>query len=594
MHKRAVGVALRVRLAHAISARTISTFLEPQIRQLRPFDLPPETQFQPTPPKQRNEDPESLNYYETRQLRYAVPRKQLKKTSYASIVKALYSKETDMNDIYMRYKQLPIPRPLFLPHAELEQLLDLLRSPALRDKYTIKRLLTISEDMRACGIPLSIKEVNTLVFLILKDKNFQTQFNPANPPRATSEHMESMIRLLAGTVKWPVSTYNIALEVCREDESAFQEMLDMMKEKKVKWDDTTVRTVFRQRLRANEDPLETFYNLYSANDIGPQDINILLWGLLRSEEREYEKAVSVVRHLAQFSTNDIDNAARLNRRTFRAVKFEMKMARKKNMCGAAHREKFSMTIISDIPPTTITPGSFSMLIKHRKSFSECFDLLKLAHRYFDEIPTECLIDMYSGFKKTKKHDGWSSNDLFYLTEYVLDTISDHSVFTVDLFKSALEAYKEAGVMDPRGGTALVTEANCLEAFRLAKTDGERQAYLCIYFRRLHANKLGGQGGGEATVKAQPGILTEWMDVFLNQMQHSKELAAGYPKEEDVYIGQEDGDIVEEKIPTGVQPSTDESLERRQAVGEDSYIGSETLEEKKEECKKKGGEKDPKR
>lgn len=571
MHKRAVRTMLRASSARVTPTRAISTLMESKIRQLRPFDVPSVSQSQPPPRKGRNTDPESLNYYETRQLRYMVPRKRINKSVYASITKALYSKEINIDDIYNLYLNLPTPRPLHLQHAELEQLLDLIISPALRDKHTIKRLLTISEDMRECKIPLSIKEVNTLVYLVLRDKNWQTQYNPAKPAPPSSADMEYMMQLLSGNVEWPVSTFNIALVICKGDNKAFQELLDKMEQKGVQWDATTVQTVFRQRLRAGEDTLETFYSLYSGRDTGPQDVNILIWGLLRSGEGGYDKAVAVISHLAQFSTSEINNAVRQNKSAFKAAKFERKTARKKNAKTTTYKH---MSSIGDIPPTTMTPETFSMLLHHHKSFSECTRVLKMAQMYFGEVPTMCLQDMYQGFEK---HETWTGDDLIYLTEYVLKTKPDNAIFTLELFMAALKAYKATGVIDARGGTALISEANCLEAVRLARTDEEKQAYIFIYFRRLHVQKHQGLGGGE--LKPPISMVQEWMDVFLDKSRYAREMAA--PKE-----------MQEEKVeqPTRTAWSKLEEedfyieAEMETRVEEDLQIGDESTKDANESTK----------
>lgn len=509
MHKSAVGTVLRASPAHRRFVRSVSTLLEPQIRQLRPFDLPTTSSAQVVPRRQRATDPETLDYYATREIRLAIPRKRISKLVHSAITKALYAKDVSLNDIYNQYLALPEPRPLFLQHAELEQLLTLVISPALRDKFTIKRLLAISDDMRSCNMPLSIKEVNTLVYLVLRDKNWQAQKNPKHPPSPDSASMESMMNLLSRNVQWPVSTFNIALEICKGDADRFQELLDNMRARKVKWDATTAQIVLRHSLKAGLDPLETFFDLYSERNIGPQDINILVWGLLRGKREDgYKSAVGLVTHLSQFSTSDMTNAVRGNKAAFKAAKMDRKLQKTKEKPTKRHLES-----ISDIPPTPLTDGTFSMLLNYNSSFTESIKTLKIAQAYFGEIPTKCLNDVYRDFDK---HESWTAEDLYHLTDYVLESQTDYSVFTLELFTSALNAYKAAEVIERRGGVATIIEANCLEAVRLAKTDEEKQAYIYIYFRRLHVQKQGGQEGEMDSTEqtSSPSMIKEWQDGWM--------------------------------------------------------------------------------
>lgn len=488
------------------------------------------------PRKERNSDPESLNYYETRQIRYAIPRKRMNKFAYSTITKALYSKDVSLNDIYNHYLALPEPRPLFLQHAELEQLLTLVISPALRDKFTIKRLLTISDDMRRCSIPLSIKEVNTLVYLVLRDKNWQTQKNPKHPAPPDTANMESMMQLLSRGVEWPVSTFNIALEICKGDAEKFQKTMDKMEERGVQWDATTTQIVLRHKIKAGSDPLETFFSLYSGGkDIGPQDMNILVWGLLRRRRdggEGYKKAIELVTHLSQFQTSDMTNSIRRNKKTFQAVKMDLKNKKTK-----PSETRGDLKSISDIPPTPLTDGTFSMLLNYHNSFSECIKTLKMAHTYFGEIPTKCLNDIYRNFDK---HGSWTAEDLYYLTEYVLESQKDYSVFTLELFTSALNAYKATQVIERRGGAATITEANCLEAVRLAKTEEEKQAYIYIYFRRLHVQKDGGHKNGmiDRTPKAFTSMFKEWQDSWMGPRLRE-------PTAEDTFIQFDLNEAIEE-------------------------------------------------
>ncbi|KAG5354672.1 hypothetical protein CJU89_6448 [Yarrowia sp. B02] len=478
MHKSAARVAHKLvsgRLALARGAATSSALLEPEIRKLRPFDLPDQTTFQPVR-KERKNDPESINYYETRQYRFSVPRHPVKNATYASLTKALYAKEVSLDEVYQHYEALPSPRPLHLQPAELEQLLTLVMSSALRDKHTIKRLVTISEDMKQASLPLSIKEVNTLVYLVLRERSWQRQYNPNKSKGPTSADMQTMMTLLSGDVEWPVSTFNIALDICKTDPETFEGLLHKMEERNVKWDASTAQIVFRYRLKAVESAeacLQLFYSLYSDRHIEPQDINILVWGLLRA--KGYEQAVQLVSHLSQFSTSDITNSVRKDRKAFKSAKLDKKKA-------ARTSQKQQLSAIEDIPPTVLTDNTFSMLLTASSSFADRMKTLKMAYSYFGELPTRCLQDMYHGFEKHRK---WNAEDLYALTEYVLNTKLDYALYTRELFMTVLKAYKLTQVIEERGREALASEANCLEACRLAKTDQERQVYIYIYFKRLH-------------------------------------------------------------------------------------------------------------
>lgn len=474
MHKSGARVARKAWLPAQFFRGISSHELKGEIRKLRPFDVLPTTQYQETPYQPK--DQETLNYYETRQIRSLVRRNRVDKSQYSTLTKALYAKKISIKEVYDLYLQLPSPRPLHLQFAELEKLLDLVMSPALRDNYTINRLLTISDDMRVAKMPLSIKEINTLVYLVLRDKGWKTQYNPGHPPAPTSRDMDNMMQLLSGHVDWPVSTFNIVLEVCKYNEEAFEGVLEKMREKEVAWDSSTRQIVFRQKVKAAESAeecLEVFYEMYSEQEVLTQDVNILFWGLLRN--KGHKEADELLAHLAQYNTSDMSNYARRTRASHKKAK----MSAKKN---AKKFEVSTISQISDIPPVTLTDNSFSMMITNHKSFSDCWHILRVAHAYFGELPSRCVKDMYHGFEV----NGWTQDDLYLLTEFVLETTEeDKSLFSREVFITALKAYTKTNLLEKRGMLAGKIEANCLEACRLARSAEELQAYIYIYFRQLH-------------------------------------------------------------------------------------------------------------
>lgn len=469
---------------------------DPEVQKLRPFDIPAQNANQEAFGAIKMKDPESRNYHEIRKHRLSIPRKRIDKFLYSSITKALYSRLLNMNDVFEKYLSLPMPRPLHLQFAELEQLLSVLMSPIHRDRLTIKRLLQISEDMRGCALPLSIKEINTLVYLVLRDKGWQSQYNPAHPTPPSPQDMDAMLALLSqGMGKWPVSTFNIALDYCKNDEASFAVLLDRMKEEGVPFDSVTYQAILKHRLRfveSGDDCLPIFLELLRGGmALQSQHINILLWGLLR--KGNYEQAESVVFHLSQYTTNDISNSVRQQRDLFRAKKLSLK---KLSRGMAPHPQRAAFKGLDDIPPTPLTDSSFSMLIKHQTThatFQKCFALLEKSCEYFGELPSRCVHDMYNGFSPTHlsknndstKRSKWTEEHLYSLAAYVLESDIDHSVFNSDIFMSALSAYKQTHVLERRGRAALVVEARCLDACRLARSKSEERSYIFIYLKRLH-------------------------------------------------------------------------------------------------------------
>lgn len=390
-------------------------------------------------------------YHDVKKRRLMIPRSRSPLSQYNDFLRNLYYKNSvgrtlDYRKLFRAYNALPKPAPFHIEGAHLEDLISLLMDSDLEGQIHGQRhasnvFMGVLSDVLECGMPISIREYNSAMYVIGKtmstneevDKKWPLIEDRLTQLKSTSEH--NRLR--------DVSTLNILMGIAvrTNSDELLNGLVQEFEHNHLKPDRFTMM-VYLAYMANNHDPEGVRRTYQKIKDSGYivdiTMINMVLKCLLRAGDLD--------------TAEGLFNA--LSRQTLRQKPHEISRLTKK-----VQLMDYLIDIITKRQPNNqptndysipVIPDyyTYSMFLSHycieRGDFNQSMNIIKLMVQH-DLINKHAFYRLYRAFStnQLKNSHQWTLDRLNYVTEYLcyLQQQSSEDFCTIPMGQNAIRAYK---------------------------------------------------------------------------------------------------------------------------------------------------------